>query len=114
MDLTSLNREELKNLLKKLKTFKNLRSSLGKRGDEQFKHLEDGTPILTVEHTSKVSSSLAYEKALEVFKKAFKLEPKQEDIKFVVNDNLVGGIRVIKDDSLVDLSFLKIENALTK
>jgi len=114
MDLTSLNREELKNLLKKLKTFKNLRSSLGKRGEEQFKHIEAGTPILTVEHTSKIGEKLAFEKAQEVFKKAFSLTPKQEDIKFVINDNLKGGIRVIKDDNLVDLSFLKIENALTK
>lgn len=114
MDLTSLNREELKNLLKKLKVFKNLRSSLGKRWEEQFKHMEDWTPILTIEHPSSVSSELAFEKALEVFKKAFDLTPKKEDIKFAKNDNLVGGIRVIKDDNLVDLSFLKIERALTK
>lgn len=69
MDLTSLNREELRNLLKKLKIFKNLRSSLGKRWEKQFKHMEDWTPILAIEHPSSVSDKLAFEKASEVFKK---------------------------------------------
>lgn len=112
MDINSLSREELTSLLKKLKSYKSLKSNLGKRGIDEFERLQSGKPSFTVEYYPVLSEDDAYNNSLNVFDKVFGDKPEKSEIKFVKKESIKGWIRVFKNDSMVDLSFSKIEKAL--
>ncbi|MDD5213312.1 MAG: hypothetical protein PHG82_02715 [Candidatus Gracilibacteria bacterium] len=112
IQLDSLNKIELKELLKKLKTLELLKKSLGKRGIEKFKNIIDGKTSLLVEHSSDLDSDFAFSKALEIFTKKFNLNPKIEEVKITENKSIKSGIRVFVGDQMLDLTLNRIEKIL--
>jgi hypothetical protein len=67
---------------------------------------------LVVEYFPLVWEKWAKEIAKEVYKKAFGITPTQEEIECIQKEDLKWGIKVYKDDFLVDLSFSKIERSI--
>lgn len=65
-----------------------------------------------VEYFPNVDEDFVFSKSLPVFKKFFELTPKREEILFVKKESLLWGMKIYKDDSLVDLSFARVVNKL--
>ncbi len=114
MDFKKLNREELKDLLSELNTYKDMQKKLWKRWAELFKRDIKWENMFEVHFFPSISEDVAYDNALYVFKKVFEVSPQKKDIKFVPNKTLWWGIKVYRDDSMVDLSFSKVEKLLKK
>lgn len=107
--IQKLDAKALSELLKEVKLYNDLTKQLGKRWREQyFRDLKD-EKLLIVEHVSSVNADVAWEQAQTVYKKSFWLDIQKNDVKFVINDALKGWIKIYKDDSLVDLSYAKVE-----
>jgi len=99
MDISKLNKLELGDLLKSLKLYRDLNNKLWSRGRALFNRNLSGANKLVVEYFPK---------------KVFSLDVAQADITFVEKNSLQGWIKVYKDDSMVDMSFSKIEGQLRK
>lgn len=112
IQLDSLNKIELKELLKKLKTLELLKKGLWKRWIEKFKNIIDNKTSFVVEYSGDLDSTFAFEKALEVFTKKFALSPKMEEVKITENKSIKSWIRVFAWDQMVDLTLNKIEKIL--
>ena len=113
-EIQKLNLEDLKELLKNLKLFKDLIKKLWVRWKELFKRWLTWKKELIVEYFSSISEELAFEKAKVVYGKVFSSNNtfrwvSKKEIKFISKKELWGGIKVYFDDSMVDLSFSKIE-----
>lgn len=110
----NLDEKGLKNLLSELKLYQDLKKKLGNRWEEIFDRKHSWEKLLVVEHFSSVTEDMAWEHAKSVYKKAFELDVLREKIKFISKDALKWGIKVYLDDSMVDLSFSKIEKSIKK
>ena len=110
--LNGLSLSELKDLWKKLNLYKNLEKQLWNRWTAEFKRTLNWTDLLVVEYFSSINEDIAFEKASEVYSKVFKINPNKSDIKFVINDKISGWIKVYLNDSMVDISFSKVENMM--
>lgn len=109
-EINKLNLEELKELHSKLDLYRTLKKQLWTRWINLFQRNENNSNLLLVEYFDSISEEIAYEKASEVYKKVFDISPKKEEIAFIAKHSISGGIKVYKDDSMVDVSFSKIEN----
>ena len=107
--LKNLSLDELKSIYKDISLYRNLRKQLWNRWKELFNRMQTWENLLVVEYFSSIDADLAFEKALEVYKKVFKLSPKKEDVTFVKQDSISWGIKVYCNDSMVDISFSRIE-----
>lgn len=104
MNLSSYSKEELKDVLRILKDYRSVSMQIGKRAilsDQKQKEEK----IFIIEHTEKIDKN-----ALETFfnsacEKFFPEAPKNTFRKFMLNNKLVGGIRIFYGDDMVDLSF---------
>lgn len=114
MDFKNLKKEELEKLLAELNLYKDLWKKLWKRGTKLFKRNISGESLYEVEYFSSINEDIAYENAMQVYTKVFDVTPKKEEIRFISKDSIWGWIKVYKDDSMVDLSFSKVENLLKK
>lgn len=110
--LDSLNKLELKEILKQLKTLELLNKNLWRRWISIFKNMIDNKTDFLVEYSSSLDLSFVQEKSLEVFKKTFQVSPVLEDIKFSENKSIKSGIRVFVWDKMIDLTLNKIEKTL--
>lgn len=110
--IKDLDAKGLKELLREVKLYQELSKKLWKRGEELFARKHSGEKLFVVEYFSAVSEDLAWEQAQSVYKKAFDLDVQKDTVKFVKNDGLKWGIKVYVDDSMVDLSFSKIERSI--
>lgn len=108
-EINKLNLEELKELRNKLNLYRSLDKQLGDRGNALFKREINNENLLLVEYFDSISEEFAFEKASEVYSKVFNITPKKEDVVFEKKASLSGGIKVYKDDSMVDVSFSKVE-----
>lgn len=112
LNLEKLSGEELKSLLKEVKLYKQLQRQLGQRGTTLFHNIKNNTSYFKVEYFGSVGEEIAWTKAQDVFKKVFEVEPKKEEVVFEENNNLIGGMKVYKDDLVADMSYVKIERAM--
>lgn len=110
----TLDEKGLKNLLSELKLYQDLQKKLGNRWEDLFDRKHSWEKLLVVEHFTSVTEDMAWEQAESVYKKAFALDVSREKVKFVSRDTLKWGIKVYLDDSMVDLSFSKIEQSIKK
>lgn len=69
----------------------------------------DALPLLVVEYYPSLDASYVASQAIEVYKKVFGIEVQTADITLVSKEEVSGGMKVYKDDSMVDVSFSKIE-----
>lgn len=114
MDISKLNKLELGDLLKSLKLYRDLNNKLWSRGRALFNRNLSGANKLVVEYFPSIDEATAFANAKSVYKKVFSLDVAQADITFVEKNSLQGWIKVYKDDSMVDMSFSKIEGQLRK
>jgi len=114
MDFKNLKKDELEDLLKNLKLYNELWKKLWNRWVELFKRNLSGKNLLEVEYFPSINESIAYDNAMQVYSNIFKISPKKEEIRFVSKASIGWGIKVYKDDEMVDLSFSKVENILKK
>jgi hypothetical protein len=100
--------------LKEVKLYRDLKKQLGKRGNDLYKNLKTWKSTYKVEFFSAISEELAWEESQKVYKKVFNLDLDKSQIIFSKNEKLKWWIKVYLDDKVVDLSYQKIENMITK
>ncbi|QFR39619.1 hypothetical protein A9Q91_05355 [Candidatus Gracilibacteria bacterium 28_42_T64] len=113
-NIQDLNLEELQKLLQEVKLYRDLSKKLGNRGKDLFNRGLKGEKLLVVEYFPKLNEKEVYTQAVKVYDKSFHISPKQEEILFLPNEKLSGGIKVYMDDSMIDISFSKIEKLMLK
>lgn len=104
--------EELKKILKTLKLYKELTKKLWNRWKALFKSILTWESEYKVEYYIHASKDDSLKEAIEVYKKVFWDSVSPDDIKLVEKESLEWGIKVFKDDNLVDLSFKKASEIL--
>jgi hypothetical protein len=67
-----------------------------------------------VEYYPALGENSAWEEAQVVYKKVFWETVDKNDVSFVESENISWGMKVYMDDSMVDLSFSKIEKIIKK
>lgn len=107
-----LSLSESKELLKSLKLYEDLGNKLWNRWRTLFKSISSGESIYKIEYFDSSSKTDALAEWLIAYKKVFWETPKTENIILEAKKSLAWGIRIYKDDKLVDLSFKKAEDAL--
>ena len=106
-NIEKLNSSELKTVLKWLKLYSDLTKKLGNRWKAIFKNKLLGTKSYKVEYTDALWEEKAWGKANIAFKKAFWNTPKKEEVSFIVNNEIFGGVKIFEDDNMIDLSLSK-------
>jgi len=109
-NIENLNLDDLKSLLKQINKYRNLKKQLWNRWIELFNLKLNKKNILTVEYYNNMD--LASTMALDVYKKTFNITPKIQEIKFIQKNDIKWWIKVFMNDSMVDISFSKIEKLL--
>lgn len=111
-DFSSLNKTDIKELLKNLKLLNALRKSLWKRWDKEYKRIQNWVNSYIVEYSNIWDESFLKEKSLQAFKKLFWIDIKVEDINFVSNKDLKWWFRIFLNDNMYDLSYKRFESLL--
>lgn len=112
--LESMNQEESKKLLSEIKMYSDMTKKLGRRGRILFQKILTGKQSFLVEYFPAFGEDGAWEQAKNVYKKSFSLSPERSDVVFVPRESLKWGMKVYVDDSMVDVSFTKVEKLLQK
>lgn len=113
-EIDTLDLAGLKKLLVDLKRYKDMTKKLWKRGTALFHRDLSGSSFLQVEYFPSLSQEDAYNSCIGVYKKVFWIEPSQSEITFIKKESLWGGMKIYKDDQVVDMSFSKVERLLRK
>ncbi len=103
---------ELKEILKSLKLYKDLKDKLWNRGKALFQSLIEKKSLYKVEYFEKLWEKNALEEAQKIYEKIFSKKVWVDEIILKSKDTLEWWIRVFLDDNLVDLSFNRIEKKL--
>lgn len=112
--IKDLDAMQLQSLLKELKLYQNLSTQLWKRGQDLFHRNKEWKKLFQVEYFTALWEDSAREEAQVVFKKVFWETLDKQSVTFIENSNLGWGMKVYMDDSMVDLSFSKIEKIIKK
>lgn len=112
--IEKLTLEELKALLSDLNLYQDMTKKLWVRGRDMFHALQENKSLYAVEYFPSLSEDEIYESAKEVFSKVFSATPKKEEIVFKKKESLGGGMRIYRNDEVVDMSFRRIEGLLKK
>lgn len=105
--LEKLNSSELKIVLKWLKLYNDLSRKLGNRWKAIFNRELSWKDYFKVEYTSAMNIDNAWEKAKWAFEKAFSVKPEKKDVVFIENNTIFWGIKIFKNDDMIDLSLSK-------
>lgn len=111
-DFEWINLSELKKILKSLMLYKDLYVKLWNRWKKLFSSISSWKSIYRIEYFDAINEKEALEEGLIAYKKVFWYSPNREDISLEKKKSLIWGIRIYKDDNMVDLSFKKVENIL--
>lgn len=114
IDISKLNKVELKELLKKTKLLNSLMKSLWKRWVSEYRKVSKWINSYRVEYYdfTQMSSSFLEEKILEWFYKLFWLKLKKDDIEFILNKDLKWWIRIFVNDNMFDMAYSRFEKIL--
>jgi len=112
--IKDLDATQLQSLLKELKLYQNLSTQLGKRWEDQFHRNKNNKKLFQVEYYPALSQDSAWEEAQVVYKKVFWETVQQADVEFIETESISGWMKIYMDDSMVDLSFSKIEKIIKK
>ena len=110
--LASLDLDGLRSLLWELKTYRSLSKDLWKRWQEAYERRKKYTNQYVIEYYPDVGESLALEQALWVYEKVFEEKPNKDYITLIPSVVLKWWIKVYRDDSMVDLSYARIEKQI--
>ena len=112
LGVEGLQKAELKELLKNLRTYKDLVNKVWNRWKKIFAHLFNWKNVYNVEYYWEVDESYLLSEAKVIYKKLFDIEVNDSDIRLVKNEKVKWGMKVYFNDNLIDLSFLKFYNLL--
>lgn len=96
---------QAKELLKNIKAYSDITKKLGHRGRWIFSRNLSGESVYLVEYHPSLWEDAAWEMAQRVYERSFTSTPERKNISFAINDGVKGGIKVYKDDFMVDMSF---------
>jgi len=113
MDIGNLNKSDLKDLLKKLSLYKNLRRKLWKRWIKAYDNIINWKNEYKVEYFSAMDKDYVLKESIETYQKAFWVKPDISEIEIIENANLKWWMKLYFNDNLVDMSFSKV-SALIK
>ncbi len=108
LKIDNLSSLELKELLKKVKLYKDLTKNLWNRWKKLFKNITENTHSYKVEYFPSMNEEEVKKEALWVIEKVFGEKILEKDLNLVKKESLKWWIRVFKDDNLVDLSYKKV------
>lgn len=114
INIDKLNLSELKDLLKEVKLYRDLKTQLWDRAEKIYNKIKKWEKTLSVEYFPAISKELAFDESKKIFKNIFNLDVEEKDVLLKENEKLRGWMRVYMDDKVVDLSYLKIERELSK
>lgn len=106
--------KDLKQNLKTLKLYRELTNKLWKRWKIVFDKIIFNKDNFVVEYYPSISEDFAFDKALEIYNRVFSSNPSRQDIVFMQKKSISWGMKIYKNDDVVDLSFSKIEKFLRK
>lgn len=112
--LDTLTLPELKLLLSQLNHYSDMTNKLWYRGAKLFQKQLLWEKTFVVEYFPAMWEDFAWEQASKIFKKSFSLTPEKSNISFIPKDSMKGGVKVYVDDSMVDVSFTKVERLMQK
>lgn len=87
---------------------------LWSRWKELFHREYSKTSKYVVEYNKNISQENIWEYAQNVFKKSFGVYPEISEIEFLERPDISWGIKVYKDDMMVDLSYNGVEKKIQK
>jgi len=105
--LDKLNSSELKKILSWLKLYSDLTKKLWNRWKIIFNNILSWKDFYKVEYTSAFNKEKAWEESKKAYLKAFWNSPLKDDIVFIENNSILWGIKIFKNDEMVDLSLSK-------
>ena len=114
MELKNLDSTSLPLLLKNIKLYKDLTKKLWNRWKKMFEKIKNDKSYYLVEYYPSVSEDYIFSMSGEVYKKVFWTTPSREEIVFSKKESILWGMKIYKDDQVVDLSFSKVEKELKK
>ena len=101
-------------LLKSFRIYEDMKKKLWKRGVILFHQKLNNTHLCRVEYHSSLWESEALNQAQSLYKRIFSYEPLNNEIVLVENNLLWWGMKIYFDDSLLDLSFKRVERKFQK
>lgn len=111
VNIEGLSYEQLTNVLTQLKDYRELKTKLWKRGRDLFQRKKDKKNMFLVEYYPGVWESSALDMALRVYDTEFRVQPHRDDIILLPKEDIGWGIKVYKDDMMLDMSFAKIKKS---
>ena len=114
LDLSNLNLKQLREILSWLRQYQDLKKKVWKRWVDYFKRTLNSENLYVVEYYPSIQEDDAYFIAKDVYKRTFWIDVDKSKIKFCTKDSILWWIKVYRDDSMIDLSFLKIEKLMKK
>ncbi len=102
--LENIGVSELKTVLKWLKLYSSLVSKIGNRGKNLFHRELEWKNSYRLEYTSSMEENTAWKQGEKAFKKSFGITPSREEVVFIQNDDIEGGIKIFSNDDMVDFS----------
>lgn len=114
VDFKKLNKQDLKDLLKKLKLLNSLQKSLWNRWKKEFLKINDWVNSFKVEYFDFWNNSLWFiqEKSIESFKQVFWVDLDLSQIEFTKNQDLKWWFRIYYNDNMFNMSYSRFENLL--
>ena len=110
----NLNFDQLKELLKEVKLYRDLKKQLWNRWKSMYKKLKTWNSTFKVEYFTGMSEDLAWEEWQKVYKSIFNLDIAKTEVIFSKNEKIKWWIKVYVDDKVIDLSYQRIEKMITK
>ena len=110
--ISSLKLDELQNILKEIKVYKALSRGLWRRWRNLYHKQHNNTKQYVVEYYPSLWEDSAWEQAQSVYKKVLDEAVEKSDIIFIQKPELKWGMKVYADDTMVDLSYSKIEKQI--
>lgn len=110
-NILSYSRDELSDVLRILKEYRTSLKQIGNRAVlSDSKHKSPKT--FRIEHTSVASQDFVRDFASGAIRRYFPEASLDTEQRFIVNDAIVGGIRIFYGDDMVDLSFQDFVRAI--
>lgn len=111
-NIKNLNKDELYDLLKALKKYRDLIKKIWNRWKKIFKQIYFWKNYFFVEYYWNLDKEYVLNIAKNVYKNIFNLDLNNEEIIIKENKNLKWWIKIYFNDNLVDMSFQKFYNLL--
>ena len=105
--------KELLSQLANAKKYRILLKHCGKKTGQVWRSLSGEKPLV-VQYYPAFSLTDVEREARAIYKEVFGISEIKQDIRFVANERLLGGMQVFYGDMMLDHSFLRVATTLSK